>query len=122
MATQEQVVNITLPAGADLTAAQYLFAAVDSSGNAVLCGDGGNGIGVIQTPAPAGKAVTIQVAGVTKVKGGGDFSPGAIVSSGAAGVANAGASADYSLGIALDTGASGRISTILLAKNGPVPA
>ena len=67
MAFEQSKLTITLEAGADLSAKQYYFVAVDTSGKAVLTGDNGNPVGVLQNKPTAGQAASVCVYGVTKL-------------------------------------------------------
>jgi len=64
-------VKITLVAGADLSAAQYKFVKLDSSGNVIVCSAVTDApIGVLQNSPASGVEAEIAVAGVTKVVAG----------------------------------------------------
>jgi hypothetical protein len=82
---REGVIHYAQPAGVNLTGKLFHFAAVDSSGNIVLSGAGGNVIGVIMEEATIGNAATVQVDGIAKVKTSGNVSAGARVQSDANG-------------------------------------
>lgn len=120
MATEEVLTCITLEAGADLSASQYCFVGVNSSNQAVLAGEGTRAIGVLQdVPAVAGRACRVAIAGVSKVKCGGNITQGNPVSVGASGKASAvGSSDDQQMGVAQETGADGRIISMLIDKRG----
>jgi hypothetical protein len=61
-------VKITLTAGEDLSAKQYYFVKVNSSGNAVLCAAATDKpIGVLQNDPASGEEASIVVVGGTKV-------------------------------------------------------
>lgn len=120
-AYEESLTCITLPAGADLSAKQYHFVTVNSSGQAVaVSSDGGAGIGVLQNnPDAAGKSATIAIAGVTKTAASASISAGVRVASDNAGKAGAvGSGDDFVMGVALEAMASGGIYPMLIEKLG----
>jgi hypothetical protein len=107
--------SFSLPAAADLSAAQYKFVKVNTSGQAALVATAGvDAHGVLQNdPAAAGRAATVLFSGITKVVAGGTVTVGArasIDSSGRAVVATGPASC----GTFLSAGAVGEIVTMLL--------
>jgi len=69
MATQQLAAynTITLPAGADLTAAQFKFVKI-SSGAVVLGAAGNDCIGVLLNKPNTGEAAEVQIAGIAKVQ------------------------------------------------------
>lgn len=71
MAYERPLLSITLPAGADLSAAQFKFVKLNSSGQAVVCAAVTDiPVGVLQNkPDTTGKAAEVMVAGITKVQG-----------------------------------------------------
>ncbi len=138
MAVQGHGTDITLVAGADLSASQFLAVKLNSSGRAVLAGAGEDAVGVLQSKAGAGLPVTVRVAGITKFIAGDAIAAGARVASDADGKAktavaasvntsDAGAPADavagsFTLGHALEAAAaSGVFIAVLLSKSGAVP-
>lgn len=131
--------DISLVAAADLSADQFCFVAVNSSGEAALAGAGAAALGVLQGAPTAGEAAQIRVMGVSKVVAGGTITAGNLISSNASGQAVAytalavtttitngtpdTAANTYAgsqvLGIALDSaGASGEIITVALIHSG----
>ena len=121
MAFSENQLTITLEAGADLSAKQYYFVAVDTNGKAVLTGDDGNPVGVLQNKPTSGQAATVCVYGVTKLYIGTESGLGAGYNVGcdansAGKVTDTGS---FRMGVALeDPTADGDIVSILLQKNG----
>tara|TARA_A100001515_G_scaffold98429_1_gene79343 strand:+ start:1429 stop:1803 length:375 start_codon:yes stop_codon:yes gene_type:complete len=121
MAFEQSKLTITLEAGADLSAKQYYFVAVDTNGKAVLTGDDGNPIGVLQNKPTAGQAASVCVYGVTKLYIGTESGLGAGYNVGcdtnsAGKVSDTGS---FRMGVALeDPTADGDIVSILLQKNG----
>jgi hypothetical protein len=123
MALKQNAHSVTIPAGSDLSAAQFKFVEVNSSGQLALAGDGAHADGVLQdTPAAAGRAGLVDIGGITKVKCGAAVTAGGPVASDAAGLAVNAATGDVILGTALETGASGRIISMLFHPRGAVPA
>jgi len=121
MAFSENMQTISLVAGEDLSSSQYYFVAVDTSGQAVLTGDDGNPIGVVQNKPESGQAATIAIAGVTKLYIGTESGLGAgynvgCDSNSAGKVSDTGS---FRMGVALeDPTADGDIVSVLLQKNG----
>ena len=81
-------VKVTLVAGADLSALQYTFVKLDSSGNvAAASGATDIPIGVLQNAPTAGQEAEVLVVGGTKVVAGAAIGEGALVGTSAAGKA-----------------------------------
>lgn len=119
MATQDNMLCVTLEAGADLSTKQFYFVSVASDGQIDPTGDGLDADGVLQdAPAAAGRAALVAIAGKVKVVCGGVVTRGGPVASDASGTAVNAASGDIILGVALETGASGRIIEILFQPRG----
>ena len=121
MAFSENMVTITLEAGADLSAKQYYFVAVDTNGKAVLTGDDGNTVGVLQNKPTSGQAATVCVYGVTKLYIGTESGLGAGYNVGcdANSAGKVSDTGSFRMGVALqDPTADGDIVSILLQKNG----
>ena len=120
MAVQENFIPISLPAAGDLSSAGiYRWGVVNSSGQvAVVSSAGGDADGVIQnSPAAAGRATSLAVAGVAKTYvGTGGVTAGNKVQSDANGASILAASGDHVLGKALATGAAGAIVPVLLVS------
>jgi hypothetical protein len=121
MAYSESQVSISLTAAADLSAKQYHFVAVDTAGSAVLTGDNGNPVGVLQNKPTAGQAAQVCVSGVTKLYIGTESGLGAGYNVGCD-VNSAGKVSDtgsFLCGVTLeDPTADGDIVSILFQKNG----
>lgn len=114
MAREESLKSISLEAGADLSAKQYLFGVVDSNGKLVVAGAKAKVAGVIQNNNIAGEATTVGFQGVSKVKAGAAITAGAEVESDAAGKAVT-LTDGKSVGIALESAtADGQIISVLL--------
>jgi hypothetical protein len=123
MATQDNMLCVTLEAGADLSTKQFYFVSVAADGQIDPTGDGLDADGVLQdAPAAAGRAALVAIAGKVKVVCGGVVTRGGPVASDASGTAVNAATGDIILGVALETGASGRIIEILFQPRGAVPA
>lgn len=116
MAFDNSVQSVTLPAAADLSAAQFKLVTVNSSGQAAVAGATSLVVGVLQNkPAAAGREATVAYAGVSKVVAGGTIAAGARVTADANGAAIAAASAgDAVLGVALAGAASGDLIPVLI--------
>ena len=123
MAYQQAQTNITLKAGADLSAKQYFFVKIDANGDAVLAGNGENANGVLQNAPASGEAANIAVAGVSKVIIGDTTSldSGVVISSDANGKATLGVSTDFALAILIeDTTANDDVVSCLIQKTGAI--
>jgi hypothetical protein len=119
MATQENMICVTLEAGADLSTKQFYFVSVAADGQIDPTGDGVDADGVLQdAPAAAGRAALVAIAGKVKVVCGGVVTRGGPVASDASGTAVNPATGDIILGTALETGATGRIIEILFQPRG----
>lgn len=80
--------KITLVAAADLSALQYTFVKLDSTGKAAACSAlTDKPIGVLQNSPAAGQEAEVVVIGGTKVKAGAAITEGAAVKTSAAGLA-----------------------------------
>lgn len=139
MATQGHATDITLIAGADLSAKQFYAVKLNSSGQVIAAGAGEAAIGVVQNKPASGQAATVRVAGITKIVAGIAITAGAAVASGAAGKAkpavaastntgDAGGATDalvgsYVLGFALEEAtADGQLIGLLIDKLGAIAA
>lgn len=116
MANEEQVVSITIEAGADLSSDQYKFVQVASDGQVdVVAGAGLDATGVLQNaPDAAGLGAQVAIAGRVKVIAGGTVASGALVQSTAAGLALTAATGDFVLGQCLQGGAINEVIEVLL--------
>lgn len=138
MSTQGYGVDITMIAGADLSAKQYCAVKLNSSGNIVAAGAGEDAVGILQTKPTSGQAGTVRISGVSKMVAGGSITAGSRVASDANGKAKAavaattktddtGAAADalvgsYTIGHLLETAsADGQIVSVLLSMSGAIP-
>lgn len=131
MAYEESLKSISIPTGADLSAAQYLFVRMTENG-VVLSEAGGDCVGVVQNKpgqnAPAnervGVAATVTIGGVSKLRAGGVIAKGAKVSAMADGRGKAAAAGEAVQGVALiaATSADEIISVLLNPTATPIPA
>jgi hypothetical protein len=111
---REGVVFYAATATADLTGKAFYFAAIDSSGNIVTCGAGGNGVGVIVEEATAGNAATIQMGGsIVKVKTVGNIVAGSRVQSDTSGLCES-LQSGVALGVALTAAVAGDIIPVYM--------
>jgi len=112
--------DFSLPAAADLSAKQYRFITIDSSGNAAVSTRGALSCGVLQdNPAAATRAARIRPSGLSKVVTGGSVTAGQALVADANGAAVNASSADNAfMGIAVTGGASGDIITMLIQARG----
>ena len=118
MATQqlEAYNTISIPAGADLSSAQFKFVKI-SSGAVVLCGAGENAIGVLTNKPASGEVAAVQIGGIAKVQADAALSTtGAKVMSSADGQAAAATSTNHVLGMTVTTAAAAaELVEVLLA-------
>lgn len=131
MAYEESLKSISIPTGADLSAAQYLFVNVTAAG-AVLPAVGGDCVGVVQNKpgknAPenerVGIAATVTIGGVSKLRAGGAIAKGAKVAAMADGRGKVAAAGEAVQGVALiaATFADEIISVLLNPTSAPIPA
>ena len=138
MSYNANYVNISVPAGAGLSAKQNHFVKINSSGAAVLAGAGEAAIGVLQNDPTSGQTAAVQVSGVAKVKAGASITAGAQVAVNADGEAvaatlgrtntsDAGGATDpligsNVMGIALEGGAENDVIAVLITQAGAAPA
>lgn len=116
MATKQLLGSVTLPVAADYsTTGQYLFMGINSSGQAVLiASQGADAVGVLlNNPDAAGKAGTVGIAGIVKVKAGATIAAGNKITTGADGRAEVAATGDFVIGWAVSGGADGEIISML---------
>ncbi len=112
---------VTLPANADLSASQYKFVDINSSGKVAVAGDGLDAIGVLQDdPAAADRGAIVMVgAGITKVKSGGTCTAGSPAASDSSGRAVNAVSGDKVLGqFVTGTTTADEIVSLLFQKAG----
>jgi hypothetical protein len=120
------VLDISVAAGANLSAKQYFFVKPDGT----LCGAGGKALGVLQNNPTSGQAAGVRVLGCTKVVYGGSISVGDYVASDANGKAVLATVAsvlagtpeplagDHVIGIALTAGSASDVGSIALIHAG----
>ncbi len=109
---------ISRVAGADLSALQWNFVKLNSSGEAIsMAAITDIPFGVLQNAPAAGEIASIIPigAGCSKITLGASLSPGALVSSGTTGKAVAAVATAYTNGQLLEGGADGEIGVINLA-------
>jgi hypothetical protein len=113
-------VKVTLVAGADLSALQYTFVKLNSSGQAIAVAAATDlPIGILQNAPTSGQEAEVLVVGGSKLVLGGTVAAAATVgtSSAGAGVAivHGTDTTKYALGQAVTGGASGEIVTVVVA-------
>jgi hypothetical protein len=119
MATQENMLCVSLEAGADLSTKQFYFVSVASDGQIDPTGAGVIAQGVLQdAPAAAGRAALVAIAGKVKVMCGAAVTKGGPVASTSSGTATNATTGNIILGTALETGASGRIIEMIFQPRG----
>lgn len=119
MATEENMICVSLEAGQDLSAKQFCFVSVAADGQIDPTAAGLIAQGVLQdAPAAAGRAAQVAISGKVKVLCGAAVTRGGPVASTATGTATNATTGNIILGTALETGASGRIIEILFQPRG----
>ena len=123
MAYDNSKVCISLNAGGDLSAAQYLFVDMAADGEIdAVSGAGAKAVGVLQTdPGAQGRAGEVCISGVTKVVAGGTIAAGAQVASNASGEAVAASTGNIVLGTALEAADSGDIIPMIFNPGNVAP-
>jgi len=118
MAYSQEGIDITRPAGADLSSSQFLFVKNDSSGNVILCSAAGEDIlGVLQNKPTLNQGAVVRVFGVTKLVAGGSISLSGVtrITTTSAGKAAAATTADRPAGVLLEaSGGNGALVTALI--------
>lgn len=120
MALKEDIGTITRPAAGDLSAGQYRFVELNSSGQVSVCNGAGElSVGVLQDkPDAAGRAACVAYRGVSKIVLAATLNPNAKVSTDANGAAVASTSTAHVLGVLVKGGAAGDIGEVLLGCPG----
>jgi hypothetical protein len=118
MAIEQKLKTLSMQAGADLSAKQYTFVKLNSSGKVVTCGDDERGIGVLQDKPASDKGASVATTGITKMTCAAAITNGAAVTSDANGKAVAATTGKHIMGFAMETGANNRIIAILLDRVG----
>ena len=122
MAHETALQSFSAPAGADLSALQYTFVTVNSSGQVVGAAANSLAVGVLQNNPLSGEAANVAMNGETKIKLGATLSAGAQVEVGAtAGKAAAAAgTGSYVMGIVTLGGADNEIGSMVIRTAGPL--
>ena len=123
MAYSESTTMISLPASADLSASQYCFVSINTSGQVELSGAAGNAAGILQNkPEAAGRAAEVLIAGVSKlVCGASAIRAGYNLASAASGQGAEATTGDFRLGLIIETASNvNEIATVLFSPNGKV--
>lgn len=115
-----QPVKISLKAGADLSAEQFKFVKLNSSGDVVVAAaTTDRPIGVLQNTPTSGQVADVAIAGITKVKAGGTASVGNPVFTSASATAvtatiGSAASTFYVQGTFLEDASAGQIVSVVI--------
>lgn len=116
-ACQEVPVYVTAPAAADLSASQYCGVDYNSSGQAALPSAGGRCVGVLNNdPAAVGRAATIQIGGVARMKLGGTVTAGENVKVDSSGRAVTAAAGEEAFGVCRLGGAINQFGEVQIGK------
>lgn len=106
-------------AGADLSAAQFKFVTLESTGKVILANSAGEqAYGVVIVGAAADRAVTVVRTGSVMVEAGGTIAAGAAVATNAAGKAQTAATGNIVMGYAKEAGVSGQLIEVELFTGG----
>lgn len=122
MAHETALQRFSAPAGADLSALQYTFVTVNSSGAVVGAAANSLAVGVLQNTPVAGEAANVAFGGETKIKLGATLAPGAVVEVGATTgkAAAATGTGSYVMGIVTLGGADNEIGSMVIRTAGPL--
>jgi len=138
-AAGDAALDLLYPAGADLSAAQYLFVKLNGSSQVVLAATAGEAaLGVLQNAPASGAIARVRVFGVSKIIAGDTIADGALLATvvttgraknavtGRTDTSDAGASNDalagsFVMGRALADGTDGNPTTMLVQPLGAVP-
>lgn len=121
-------VKITLPAAADLSAKQYYFVKINTSGQAALCAAATDKpIGVLQNAPTSGQAAEVLVVGASKVVASASIDEGVAIGTASTGKADAktvGSDVtEYIVGqVILAAGADGNVLTAVINCASPARA
>lgn len=120
MAAEQNCVDLSFEADADMSANFLELVKVTSTGVVVCSTQGERADGVLKNkPGAANRAAQVTVLGRTKVYAGATITRGALITAGADGRAEVAASGDFVCGRALTGGADGEIIDILfIPSNG----
>lgn len=117
----------TFPANADLSAKQFYFVALLSTGKVDVADNGTAGaIGILQNKPTAGQAADVVILGRTKAVFGASINPGLYIGPGATGKVTAytpaaGSGGPFVLGVCeIDGGADTQIGTVIINCLNPV--
>lgn len=115
MAIEQNLVTITVVAGADLSSSQFKFVESNSSGTATVCNAAGEYVlGVLQNDPTSGQAATVATSGISKVVLGGTVAINDQISTDASGRAIAATTGHKIVGIARKGGSVGEIGSVFL--------
>lgn len=111
--------KITLVAGADLSAKQYLLVKLDANGKAVVCSGATDvPIGVLQNAPSSGQEAEVVVVGGTKIVAGGTINEGELIGTDANAKADTKVpgtdTTNYVIGQAVTAGAANNIITAVI--------
>lgn len=122
MAHETALQSFSATAGADLSALQYTFVTLNSSGQVVAAAANSLAAGVLQNNPLSGEAANVAIGGETKIKLGATLSPGAVVEVGATGgkAAAATGTGSYVMGILTLGGADNEIGSMVIRTAGPL--
>ncbi len=122
MAFEEVLRTFTTLAGADLSAAQYHFVKLDSSGNVVLCAaETDLPVGILQNKPASGQAAEVGYLGTSKVVAHAAVTAGALIGTYSDGTAiTAHATGQFEVGQARS--AASAINAVFSVLLAPVPA
>lgn len=138
MAYEEKICEVSLIAGADLSANQYRFVKISAARTAALCSAAGEkAFGVLTNKPTSGQTASVAVGGVAMVKAGAAISAGDAVATDASGKAKTAVAAtvdttgsnatedtdgSFVMGIAVEAAAAdGDIIAVLIQPQGAIP-
>lgn len=114
MAYELPIMQLSLPAGANLSEKQFYAVKLNASGAIVLAGAGESGVGVLQDAPAAGEVGTVGVLGIFKAKAGGSITAGNNVTPDGSGLFVNASGSDAIWGMAMTSADSGDIFPVLM--------
>ena len=116
MTTANNLLKVSFPAGADISAKKYQVVKMNTSGEIVaVTAITDIPFGILQNePDAQGKPASVCVAGISKIVLGATLTPGARVGTGATGKAVADATTNFNIGVLTKGGADTEVGAVLL--------
>lgn len=121
MATESNLISITVPAGSGgLATSQFCAVQIDTNGTAVLAADDKNCDGILQNKPAEGQAAEVAIFGVSKAKITDTVTVGELLEVAETGGTLVPVDGGTVVAKALEGGATGNIITVLMLKSNAV--